>query len=712
MRKAFLAIAGVLAGWMATPVVAGGAYCTPEWAPENPDLGCVSQIAIAPGNDTRVNLFLLLQDRAGNNGAGLDYPTLGWDSFYGRNFLRWGFFAHAWYPQPASTNSDAMSAYGGRCQTLESGTASFTSALDSIAGLDPDAKSILTASRERLGKLCDYRPDPPAISRDGGYFVNVGANGIKDRPFAFMTYLEGAAAFYDGDWQRAKTYFGLVAATDFDQWATETSRYMIARTLLNEAIASAEDDWGWFPLKKVDHGVAKQSEAAFRAYLKTYPEGRYSASASGLIRKALWLQSDWKRLGSVYSATLAKADLNDAATVELLSEIDDKLIMRDPDGAFDDPLFVATNLLLRMRSGGHFYDQDGAQGVLTKAELEEAGTTFADNPELYSFLQANHAFYVEKDYKAVRDLLPDDARQNSYSPLAFSRQYLRGLALHALGDRNEEGFWRELIGGAQGIWQRPAIELALARVLEQNGKLDAAFTEDRLITDGRIRRILLGKSAGPELLKRQARAEGTPQGEPAFALFTVLWKQLQYGEYRGFLSDYPLTADYTLPEEYYGLWGMLDEPDPPVALFRNGKFADGFACPMLEETVSILAREPTESKGKLCLGEFYRLNGFDDFGFGNRYQSPDAPEVIGSRSFYSGKPTFRHDLYTAVMADRSASADDRAYALYRAVRCYAPSNNNTCGGEGVAKPVREGWFNQLKRNYPNSLWARELKYYW
>jgi len=52
--------------------------------------------------------------------------------------------------------------------------------------------------------------------------------------------------------------------------------------------------------------------------------------------------------------------------------------------------------------------------------------------DLYGFLRANYAFYVDHDYRAVLQLLPDDARKPAYSPLAFSRQVLRGMALAEL----------------------------------------------------------------------------------------------------------------------------------------------------------------------------------------------------------------------------------------------------------------------------------------
>ena len=53
-----------------------------------------------------------------------------------------------------------------------------------------------------------------------------------------------------------------------------------------------------------------------------------------------------------------------------------------------------------------------------------------------------------------------------------------------------------------------------------------------------------------------------------------------------------------------------------------------------------------------------------------------------------------------------------AYALYRAVNCYAPSGNNQCGGADVPQEQRRAWFQQLKRDYAGSQWAQKLRYYW
>jgi hypothetical protein len=69
-------------------------------------------------------------------------------------------------------------------------------------------------------------------------------------------------------------------------------------------------------------------------------------------------------------------------------------------------------------------------------------------------------------------------------------------------------------------------------------------------------------------------------------------------------------------------------------------------------------------------------------------------------------------VYRALIASAKTPAQDKAHALYRAVMCYAPGGINSCGGEEAAPPQRKAWFLQLKKNYPNSPWAKKLQYYW
>jgi hypothetical protein len=118
---------------------------------------------------------------------------------------------------------------------------------------------------------------------------------------------------------------------------------------------------------------------------------------------------------------------------------------------------------------------------------------------------------------------------------------------------------------------------------------------------------------------------------------------------------------------------------------------------------------------RLCLAEFFRNNGFDDFNeWGRRFDEPvEGGGLAGTRQLFPrGTPYARLEVYKAIINDPAATADDKALALNRAVRCYAPSGGNSCGGIEVPLSQRRAWYNRLKAAYPQSHWAQELKFYW
>jgi hypothetical protein len=65
-----------------------------------------------------------------------------------------------------------------------------------------------------------------------------------------------------------------------------------------------------------------------------------------------------------------------------------------------------------------------------------------------------------------------------------------------------------------------------------------------------------------------------------------------------------------------------------------------------------------------------------------------------------------------VIADRQAESNARAYALFRAVRCFEPSGSNDCGNQNIPSSTRKEWFRMLHKEYPDSVWAKSSKYYW
>ncbi|MBD3730225.1 MAG: hypothetical protein IE933_11010 [Sphingomonadales bacterium] len=711
MVKFLAACAGMAAfGGLASPAGASGDYgCYPDWTLDNQQLYCWASAAMAPGNDTRINLAYLLQDARGVTAGPSAYPEIDWwEGGFGHTFYDWDTFQRAYW-KPEESDGDYSAYYGSRCSSLERGDEVFAAALDRAGPLSGDERERLIASRGILKANCEQvepatfgeaATDPAQPPQFPAAF---GTGIVRD----FFEYARASNNFYAGNWDAARAGYAALADSK-DPWVRETAGYMRARVDLNAAQAGAFDEWGYFDgPAKTDHALARQAGKALADYLAAYPKGLYSESARGLQRRALWLAGDRPALAKAYAAMLAKADIRDTAMIDLLNEVDNKaLSLATGPGDLVDPLLIATWDLQQMRASRW---EDEQPATISAEQLDAQAPLFKGHEDLFAFLQATHAYYIGKDYQRVMQLIPDAARQEHFTPLQFSRQMLRGMALAQRGDRNEAGFWLEMLGGAGATYQRPLVELGLALNYERNGKLDQVFAKDSPITDTTLRQILLEEVAPPAILRASVADTTRPQDERRLALRTLLWKDLSRGRYadfsrdRAWLEQFP---DRTAPDSETNGY----EPSP-LDDFRQGRWSDGYACPAIGATAQALAANPADYKARLCLGDFYRLNGFDDFE-GNFTHGPDSKGLGTSKDQFPGALTARSAIYSSIIADPRAPATEKAYALYRSVLCYAPSGNNSCGGAEVPESQRKAWHDQLKRQYPGSEWAKKLKYYW
>jgi hypothetical protein len=715
-----LAAAGVflgLAAWPGGAGASGDSGCYPEWKLAAQQFSCANRMVIGPGNDSRVNLLLLLRDRAGLDGRGLAYFEPEWQPFPSHTLFGWDELAWALYPSIAPVKGeeyayDASDLSGSRCQSVQSGGEQFLAAVERNRVIPAGDRRSLAEGRAKLATICAVQAGQQAE----GEPVTV-ADLELPRLYAsregreFGTYLAGAAAFYLEDWDGARSRFAELR-TAKDAWLAETARYMGARAELTAAAAPAFDEWGSFDLTAADKDAAARAASGFAAYLEAHPQGRYAASAAGLVRRALWLQGETGKLGAAYARLLERADPASPATIGLVQEIDLKYLLDAGSGqAGAGPWLIAAHDLLRLRylptddtttDGGYY-----VYGLppLTAAELAAQEPAFAGHPELYGFLKANYAFYVEHDYRAVLQLLPDDARKTEYGPLQFSRQVLRGMALAELKDRNEPGFWLELLGGTKGLYQRQTVELGLALSWERAGQVAKVFEPQSPIEDEGIRDVLLQHAAGPEVLRAVAGLSGRPKRERDQALYVLLYKELYRGSYAAAARDLALVpAD--APIESYS--EETSQAQVPLGQYRRGAVSDGYPCPALSETVAQLARDPRAARARLCLGEFYRLNGFDYFALA----APPPAGELGSFAAYPGDPVPRDRIYRDLIGQAGVSREDRAYALYRAVYCYAPTGNNSCSNEQAPEADRRAWFRRLKSEFGDTRWGREIEYYW
>ena len=673
---------------------------------------------LSPANDTRVNLMLLLADRRGAGwlkqpkAEGAASPALfAWDG------IKQAMIGHG--PTDADLTGPS------RCNTNDSGIAAFTAALGANSAVPAGEKTALIAARRAFDPGCDDAPvsAPPGTTMPVPTSPPTVAGLTSPAGKAFGAYLAAAVQFYNGQFPAASAGFAALGQAP-DPWLRETASYMTARTALNAATLSAIDEYGNLDLPaKRKPGPAQTAAQAFSAYLSAYPAGRYAASAQGLLRRTWWLQGDAARLSGAYTPLLASLGSNEV-TVQLVQEIDRKLFEDGSGPAAKDPLLLAVADLQRMRRDNTGEASETVYGPpLSAADIATQKPLFADNPALFDYLRGAQALFVAKAPRDVLTIIPDMSHQARFGYLDFSRQMLRGLALEALDDRNVRQFWADLFAGAKDPEQAGALELALALHDQRTGQLGQIFASGSRVQDAAMRELVLAHIAGPALLRQQATASGVTLRERDIALHVLLGKELLHGFYADFGRDAALLAGRghamggpIVPAE--DGTGTYEEdkytPAPvPLGIFGAASANPAAGCPAIAQVAAELARAPLAVRARLCLAEWVRSNDFDLYPLDRPREEAVKAGALGTGpSQFPGNIYSRLEVYKAIIADPAVAPDDKALALSRAVRCYAPAGNTQCGGTDVPLAQRRAWFNRLRRDYPATRWARELKYYW
>lgn len=710
-RGKVLATLAVLCGAGALRASSDYVTAVPDWqidtvAPATDGLGLVSRPMLLPGNDTRVNLIWLMRSLRPVADGNAAYPRAVFQySALGHSFLTWGSLRDTYWPRP---RDDSFPEAPPKCSAPADANAAFAAALAASKAVPAAERDALTAQRSLVGcKLGD--PPAPITS----------AAGLE-----FLAYLRAASAFYTADWATAEAGFAGLANSR-DPWLADVAAYMPIRVALEHAVAGASDQYGNFVAEKADHAMVDRAERAIAAYRARRPAGRYAASAEGLVRRMLWLRDDLPALGRIYERLLESTPPDSEDAADLVEEIDQHFLANPKSdavlrGAGDMPLLLAVADLRAMRK-----PPPADQGArpppppLRADALAAQAPAFAKMPELHGLLVAMLAFHSGDPARALA-MLPEAPPA---SPLQFSRQMLRGMALSATGNPAEEAFWTRLIAASHSLYQRPLAELGLALLWQKQGRIEQVFAAGSPITDQTIREILLQTVATPAILRAEAGDAARPAHERDVALFTLLYKSLGRGAYADFGRDLalvPADAKVDAPMDFSG------EAPVAVGLFARGKWSSEFPCPPLAQTAAKLASQPADRTARLCLGEFWRLNGFDGFTLFRlgdpNYGPKPAPGALGNApDRFPGHQLYRESIYAAILADPNATPDERAYALYRAIRCFAPGGNNSCGRpagtDGVDalradKAVHRAWFNELKTRYPASRWAKALQFWW
>ncbi|SBW27836.1 hypothetical protein [Citrobacter europaeus] len=520
----------------------------------------------------------------------------------------------------------------------------------------------------------------------------------------YKTYLTGAAHFYDQNYEGAEQDFTIVLHNG-SPWLMETAQYMLMRTALNKSSKFSDGQYGEFNIDNIKLKDAAQAQKEAQNYLQRWPEGLYANSTRGMLRRINWYLQAWPQLAGLYEQTLQQSA--DAQQLrEIVIEYDNVFGMQFFEGpvveAFPDaPLVSYIELLRALRLNSDY------KLTLTQEQLDASKPVFEQSQKLplWRDLQLN-LWQATGNYAAIIQAVTPAQKLAAHDTLAFSEQVLYGEAL--MGQKNwsaARDFWQQLLKLSQDNEQQQYVQAKLAATLVYSGDVEAVFAPESTVTNLRFRSQVLKTQATPELLRQQA-VHGPNNEERTIALHTLLVRDLTEDRFGDWLNDKKLASAITPP--------VIGEAFAEVNLSIfdwNGDAAQaGYTCRSLNETVTVLSKKADDAHALNCLGEFFRTTQTHV----DLWKNSAGNDVL--ESAISRKKPFgqfdRQSYYQQVITSPTAEVEDKSFALYRAIMCYAPSGANECGGEEVDKLQRKGWFTQLKTQYPGSPWAQKLKYYW
>ena len=171
------------------------------------------------------------------------------------------------------------------------------------------------------------------------------------------------------------------------------------------------------------------------------------------MRRVRWLGGEFQKLSDEFAFEFGSCN-NIHGAVALTAEVDLKLMSAIDPATTKDVRLLAMWDLFQIRQAIPATDN---KVRFELAALEDQKPSFAGHEDLFTYLLAAHAFYVDNQPAKALTLLPAAAPAQPMTFLAFSRQVLRGLALEATRDAKGAGkHW-------EGLLARPSPSCSVPR---------------------------------------------------------------------------------------------------------------------------------------------------------------------------------------------------------------------------------------------------------
>ncbi|MGO2340209.1 MAG: hypothetical protein ACTH5M_06405 [Psychrobacter sp.] len=715
----------------------GGDYCGSNFSLDNRTYNeCQINFPILDtGNDTQTNLYLLLADKGLIH---FDEPnTHDSDSYRAYDFpltlstLRQMAVNEVKNPDQNFLKQSEKSHYAEYCNSFHTGEEALKDALKIDTQLTSKERLQLMQFRQAIRSECtdSFGHDTSSAKNTSTFPLKWSVNA---QPYA--DYIMATQLFYLGeksDFDSAHNlYSALIDLKTGDNaglaWLVDTANYMLIRTGINRVYQHGMGDYR-YKSETVDPRLFASTQKAINTYLSHFKNGHYTASARGLQRRLYWLAGQQDKL-------IDEIEWQIDHTNSLLFNLDSRLLPEEIEqrvffASFDElidinklngPILLTSFALYRLRPA----DSLNAPKPLTLTELERLKPKFKNRMDLYQYLIATYYFVQEKNPKLAIKYLPTTLPTGEMSYSRFSQYVLKAKALQQISRVDEaNAIWDRLHQLPTQPFQDTVTELALALQADQTNDYSKLFGNNATVQSQNLKMRVIKYSADPTLLKNIANNHSSTDTIGAEARYALLAKSLIHGQY----SDYLTYQQSYLPKNAQKYLGFDSEDEalkylPAFSEFnwQGKKVSPSINCQDLTKTVTRLSQNPKDRLQTLCMAEFmddttinYYLEDYDQ-----SYHSSDQsdsgyryPYLGDIPSRFEGQALNRLDIYQSIF---NSNRDDElsAYALHRAIGCFASSGSNHCSDENVDMSVRKAWFKRLKSDFKNTSWAKNQKYYW
>jgi hypothetical protein len=671
-------------------------FCEPNLAINDKNLnGCSNLPVLYPANDSQTNMTLLLSDLGLATIKPMTADGNLWDANYGTvPFDAANISAlteNRILNQREKLSQKDEIIFDERCYSFNSGNAAFISQVKINKNIPANEKQLLINERQKMNQCGDKIA---LIAVDPNWSVTT-------RQYA--SYLNASILFYNANYSAATKIYTVLSTVE-DTWLKETALYMLIRTSLNSAYTTGVDQYGDVYLDNINQNLLKQFLDHITVYLKAYPNGQYVASARGFMRRGLWLSKRQDLLVNeiVWQIHNPKSKFYNLEMSQLPAEIDRRVFNSQYFNVnnLKDPFFLATYDLMYMRMPA-----SDPYRPITWAQLAAQKEFFKAQPELFQYLQAVHLLSVQnKPQEALSYLPKDNIKNNNY--LQLSQSFLKGQILEKTGQKQlAEHYWNQQFAQAKDSYQKGLFETALSNHLAARQDYSAFIGKKAQMSQLNLQRNFITQVANADSLQKIIQSNDSTLDQKQAATYTLLSKSLVHQNFDLFKQSFAFMPKNAVQYKGYNSDNeqLKNKPDFSNFIWNGANITPQLKCSNLETLVNQLAQTPKDPLLNVCLGEYFRSE--------QGYSVQQLAYAEQQQSSFSGKIFSRGQVYKDIL--KSSSKDDlHAYALYRSIQCYAPSGINDCGDAGVSKPVRKQWYDQIKRDYPNSTWAKSLKYYW